>query len=368
MQTTPLFPIYLKYQAKVIDFHGWDLPVQFGGIIQEHLTVRNRVGLFDVSHMGEIMLKGPQAAEFLDYALTNQIATLRPGYIRYSPLCYDSAGIVDDLLVYCLDPTQFLLVVNASNTTKDLDWLENVSRSFEVTLENLSDQTAQLAIQGPHALRVLQQLTDAPLAGLKYYQFLPQVVLDGKFPVIISRTGYTGEDGFELYLKPDQAVSLWELIMHTGTAAGIQPIGLGARDTLRFEAGLPLYGNELSQDISPLEAGLDRFVKFSKSVFVGREALLKQQTNGIPRTLIGLEMIERGIPRSGCSVIKNNQPIGFVTSGSYAPTLAKNLAIALIQSEFNSPDSKLQIDIRGKLLTAKIIKLPFYSRPKGVLQ
>jgi aminomethyltransferase len=368
MQTTPLFPIYQKYQAKVIDFHGWDLPVQFSGIIQEHLAVRNKVGLFDVSHMGEIMVKGPQATEFLDYALTNQITTLRTGYIRYSPLCYDNAGTVDDLLVYCLGPAQFLLVVNASNIIKDLQWLESLSRSFEVTLENLSDQTAQLAIQGPLALTVLQQLTDAPLAALKYYQFLPQVILEGKYPVIISRTGYTGEDGFEIYLKPDQAVSLWELIMHTGTAAGIQPIGLGARDTLRFEAGLPLYGNELSQDISPLEAGLDRFVKFSKPLFVGREALLSQKLNGVPRTLIGLEMVERGIPRSGCSIIKNDRTIGLVTSGGYAPTFTKNLALALIRSEFNSPDSKLQIDIRGKLVTAKIVKLPFYSRPKGVLQ
>jgi aminomethyltransferase len=365
MPVTPLFPIYSRYQAKVIDFHGWDLPVQFSGIIQEHLAVRNQVGLFDVSHMGEILIEGPQAVEFLDNVLTNQIAALKPGSIRYSPLCFENGATIDDLLIYCFDPAKFLLVVNASNIDTDYRWLETFSPGFKVTLANVSMQTAQLAIQGPHALALLEQLTDSPIAELKYYQFFPQALLGGKIPVLISRTGYTGEDGFELYLQPDLALDAWELLMHSGTALGIKPIGLGARDTLRFEACLPLYGNELTQDITPLEAGLERFIKFDKPAFIGRDALLAQKKNGIPRVITGLEVIERGIARSGYQIIKDGKPIGYVTSGNYCPSLDKNMALGLIESRFNTPESELQINIRGKLIAAKIVKLPFYTRPKG---
>jgi aminomethyltransferase len=366
MQITPFFPIYQKYQAKVVDFHGWDLPVQFSGIIQEHLTVRKQVGLFDVSHMGEIMVEGPEAIEYLDYVLPNQISTIKPGGIRYSPLCYEHGGTVDDLLVYCYEPTKFLLVVNASNIDTDYNWLKDSSHAFQVTLHNISEETSQLAIQGPHALALLCQLTHAPISELKYYQFFPQIMLEGKIPVLISRTGYTGEDGFEIYLKPNQAIESWELLMNAGAMLGIKPIGLGARDTLRFEASLPLYGNELAKNISPLEAGLARFIKFDKLTFIGKSALLEQKLNGIARSLTGIEMIERGIPRSGYQIFKDGQPIGYVTSGSYCPSLKKNMALVLIASQFNIMDSELQIDIRGKLTTAKVVKLPFYSRPKGV--
>jgi aminomethyltransferase len=366
MQITPLFPIYQKYQAKVVDFHGWNLPVQFSGIIQEHHTVRNQVGLFDVSHMGEILVEGPQAVEFLDYVLVNQISTLKPGFIRYSPLCFEHGGTVDDLLVYCYNATKFLLVVNASNIMADYNWLIKFSHSFKVMLKNISAETAQLAIQGPHALALLNQLTDFPVSELKYYQFFPQIMLGGKIPVLISRTGYTGEDGFEIYLKPDQAIEAWELLMNSGIPLGIKPIGLGARDTLRFEASLPLYGNELSENITPMEAGLGRFIKFEKSFFIGRTPLLNQKLTGVPRSLTGIEMIERGIPRSGYQIFKDDHLIGYVTSGSYCPSLEKNLALVLITSQFNTTNLELQVDIRGKLTTAKVVKLPFYVRPKGV--
>jgi aminomethyltransferase len=365
MKSTPLFPIYQKYHAKVIDFHGWNLPVQFGGIIQEHLTVRKGVGLFDVSHMGEITVEGPDAPAFLDYVLTNEITTLKPGRIRYSPMVFEDGGTVDDLLVYCHEPTKFLLVVNASNVNTDFLWLENLSPAFNIKLSNISEETAQLAIQGPYSLQLLRQLTDSPIHQLRYYQFFCQILLKGGIPVLISRTGYTGEDGFEIYLSPEQAIKAWELLMDYGAPLGIQPIGLGARDTLRFEACLPLYGNELTKDISPLEAGLDRFIQFEKPNFVGKDALLQQKLNGVSRTITGIEMTQRGIPRSGCPIIKNGQTVGHVSSGGYCPSLSKNMALVLIANQFNSLGSEFQVDIRGKLIDAKLVNPPFYSRVKG---
>lgn len=368
MNSTPLYSIYQKYNAKIVDFHGWALPVQFSSIIQEHLAVRNRVGLFDVSHMGEILVQGPEAVPFLDYVLTNQISGLRPGHIRYSPLCFETGGTVDDLLVYALKPDEYLLVVNASNINKDLDFLNNYSSNYKVTLTDLSAETAQLAVQGPNALPVLSLLTNAPLAKMGYYQFLDNQDLAG-CSVLISRTGYTGEDGFEIYLRPDKAISLWELLLETGEPFGITPSGLGARDTLRLEAGLPLYGNELSESISPIEAGLKRFIKLEKTIFIGKGQLEKAIREGVGRSLIGLRMIERGIPRSGYRVLNNNyKEIGFVTSGSYCPTLNQNLAMALVETPYAQPNLSLSIDIRGKVLQAKTIKLPFYSRPKGANQ
>lgn len=367
MLTTPLFPIYQKYQAKIIDFHGWQLPVQFSGIVKEHLTVRKHVGLFDVSHMGELMVEGPDAVPFLNHALTNQVSTLEPNRIRYSLLCNESGGTLDDLLVYCYGPSRFLLVVNASNIASDLQWLENLATGFNISLKNISAQTAQLAIQGPNALPLLQQITDSPIHLLKYYQFMPQIILAGRFPVLLSRTGYTGEDGFEIYLQLQHAVDVWELLIKSGSVLGISPIGLGARDTLRFEASLPLYGNELTQSISPLEAGLGRFIQFDKAIFVGKEALYRQKLTGIPRSLIGIEMIDRGIPRSNCHVYFDNRMIGSVTSGNYCPFLAKNMALALVRSPYTQVNlPELQIDIRGKLLKAKVVSLPFYSRKSAI--
>lgn len=364
MNLTPLYPIYQKYHAKIIDFHGWALPVQFSSIIQEHQAVRNQVGLFDVSHMGEILIQGPDAVSFLDYALTNLISGLQPGNIRYSPLCSESGGTVDDLLVYCLQPDKFLLVVNASNITKDFNHLRKASSGYQVSITDLSPETAQIAIQGPYAGTVLKELAQTPLPELGYYQFCHQLTWAG-VTVLISRTGYTGEDGYEIYLRPDQAVQLWENLMEVGAAYGITPAGLGARDTLRFESGLPLYGNELSETISPVEAGLIRFIKLDKPNFIAKTQLQKEITEGPPRCIIGLRMVERGIPRSGYQVFKEEQCIGFVTSGTYCPTLGENYAMALIDAAYAQPDIDLAIDIRGKKTLAKTVKLPFYSRLKG---
>ncbi len=365
MDQTPLYPVYAKYNAKIIDFYGWALPVQFSSIIQEHQTVRTQVGLFDVSHMGEILVQGPEATAFLDYALTNLISGLRPGGIRYSPLCYENGGTVDDLLVYCLEPDQFLLVVNASNTTKNLDFLLNASAGYQVSIIDQSKEFAQLALQGPKALAVLSELTEYPLDNLGYYRFVKELDIAGS-KVLISRTGYTGEDGFEIYLPPDQAIRIWEILLEVGAPYGIAPIGLGARDPLRFEAGLPLYGNELSESISPVEAGLERFIKLDKPSFIGKEALQKQIENGAPRRLIGIQMIERGIPRAGYTIFNDDRAVGFVTSGSYCPTLNGNFAMALLETNAARPDLELVVDIRGKSCRAKTVKLPFYTRPKGV--
>ncbi|TCL76312.1 aminomethyltransferase [Hydrogenispora ethanolica] len=363
---TPLFPVYARHHAKVVDFHGWDLPVQFSGIIDEHRQVRQSVGLFDVSHMGEFKVSGADAAAFLDRMVTNRIATLQPGAIRYSPLCYEDGGTVDDLLIYRLTETDFLVVVNASNIEKDFDWLVAHRSRHRVSIENISTQTAQLAIQGPKAQLLMEQILHQPLDSLRYYHFIAEARL-AQFPVLISRTGYTGEDGFEIYLGAQNAVRAWEILMDEGASFGIKPIGLGARDTLRFEAGLPLYGQELSAEINPLEAGLSRFVKFEKPEFIGKDALAAIQASGGFRKLIGLSMVDRGIPRSGFRVFQEDLPVGWVTSGSYAPTLDQNLAIALVEHSSDLTDP-FQIEIRGKLLTARFLSLPFYSRSKGAAQ
>lgn len=376
MQTTPLYPIYQKYQANIVDFHGWALPIQFSSIIQEHLTVRKQVGLFDVSHMGEILIEGPESTKFLDFVLTNRISTLQPGSIRYSPLCFEHGGTIDDLLIYCFSENKYLLIVNASNIATDFNWLKQYSQEYHISVQNLSAATAQLAVQGPLAETLLTDLIGHSLTQLKYYQFIPQIKL-GNLDVLLSRTGYTGEDGFEIYLQPEHAIELWELLITAGATVGIKPIGLGARDTLRFEASLPLYGNELSENISPLEAGLERFIKFDKVNFIGKTSLLKQRMAGISRSLIGLEMTERAIPRSNCRIFQNDdalnndgavngEAIGYVTSGSYCPSLEKNMAMVLLNNNFAKINQEVKVEIRGKTAKAVTLFLPFYRRLKGV--
>jgi len=363
MQTTPLYSIYEKYGAKIVDFHGWALPVQFAGIIREHLAVREKAGIFDVSHMGEFLVAGPDAAAFLDYVLTNSIADLMPGSVRYSPMCLETGGTIDDLLVYRLSADRFWLVVNASNIQRDLAWIRQCGSVYQAEITDLSGRTAQIAVQGPKAAAIITKLAgDAP-ATLKYYQFLPEVKF-GRITALLSRTGYTGEDGFELYCSPGEAAPLWEELIGAGEEAGMEPVGLGARDTLRFEAALPLYGNELSEVISPLEAGLARFVKFEKENFIGKKALLAQ-TNRLPRRLVGLAMTDRGIPRSGFEVFKGETLTGSVTSGNFCPYLNNNLAMALIRSEDAGIGQSVAVGIRGKRIAARVVALPFYSRKKG---
>lgn len=360
---TPLYEKHVAHGARIVDFAGWWLPVQYAGILEEHRAVREQAGLFDVSHMGEIRIKGAGALSLLQQLLTNNMASLGNGGVRYSPMCYASGGTVDDVLVYRLSEDEYWLVVNAANKDKDLAWILDNAAGFNATVADESGQTAEVALQGPAAAAVLSAAGGNAATKLGYYEFLPHTTLAG-LPVLISRTGYTGEDGFEIYCRPDAASIVWDTLMEAGTAKGLQPAGLGCRDTLRFEAAMPLYGHELSADISPLEAGLSKFVSFDKGEFNGREALAAQKEKGLSRKLIGFEMLERGVARAGYAVLKEGVQVGQVTSGSVAPTLGKNLGLALVRSDIGAVGTEIAVAIREKPVRAKLIARPFYKRGK----
>jgi len=368
MEKTPLYEAHIKAGGKMVDFHGWLLPVQYGSIIGEHKSVRSRAGLFDVSHMGEIWVSGTDAEEYLQGMLTNDISKISDFQEIYSPMCYSNGGTVDDLIVYRMDQKNFLIIVNASNAQKDFEWLlEN--RKGEVSVENLSNQYAQLALQGPMAQEILQKLTAQDLNEIKFFHFKCGVDLAG-IEALVSRSGYTGEDGFEIYLKPDDAARLWDKLLNTGSSYGLEPAGLGARDTLRFESAMPLYGQELSEKITPLEAGLGRYVKLDKKTFTGRDVLVAQLERGLQRKLVGFELLDRGIPRNGCQVLVGGKKAGYVTSGGFAPSLKKNLGMALVETAeierlsdvCAAAGGGLQVVIRDKALNAGIVKLPFYNK------
>lgn len=370
LKRTPLFPCYGETEgARCIDFGGWELPVQFSGIQAEHDAVRQRAGLFDVSHMGEFMVAGPEAEAFLQRMTVNDVSKLAPGQAQYTLLCYPEGGVVDDLLIYRLGEERFMLVVNASNIGKDFQWLEShLPAAGEglvpaVELTDCSEATALLALQGPAAARILGRVTDAPVGELGPFRFLEEAHVCG-VQALVSRTGYTGEDGFELYLRAEDAAAVWRGLLAAGKEDGLVPVGLGARDTLRFEARLPLYGQELSRDITPLEAGLGIFVKLDKGEFIGREALLKQKEAGLPRKLVGIEMLDRGIPRSHYPVYAGpeGELIGEVTTGTQSPTLKRNVGLALLKREYSAPETEVWVEIRGKRLKAKVVKTPFYRR------
>ncbi|MDR3561643.1 MAG: glycine cleavage system aminomethyltransferase GcvT [Negativicutes bacterium] len=358
---TPLYATHLKYGGKIVEFGGWLLPVQYGGILEEHRAVREKAGLFDVSHMGEVAVKGPGALAYLQHLVTNDVSKIVDGQVQYTPMCYPDGGTVDDLLIYRHAADDYLLVINAANIDKDWKWMEDNRGGYEVQLTNLSDETAELALQGPLAESILQQLTDQPLADIKYYWFVDGITVAGR-QVLVSRTGYTGEDGFEIYCRPADAAYLWDTIMATGQPLGLIPTGLGCRDTLRFEASLPLYGHELSGSISPLEAGISRFVKTEKSDFNGRAALVEQQANGTKRKICGFVVTGRGIARGDYPVMYEGRQIGIVTTGSYAPTLDKNIGNALVESQFAKVGQQFDIEIRGKNVPAEVIARPFYKR------
>lgn len=361
LKRTPLFPIYKDYDARVIDFGGWELPVQFAGIQKEHAAVREQAGLFDVSHMGEVIITGNDAASYLQKLTTNDVTKLQIGQCQYSLMCYEDGGVVDDLLVYRTDESAYMLVINASNIDKDFEWMKQHLEG-DVQLDNVSDSTALLALQGPQAEQILSKLTAAPLSELKAFRFLGQVEVDG-IKALVSRTGYTGEDGFELYIAAEDAIAMWKKLLETGEPEGLVPVGLGARDTLRFEARLPLYGQEMSRSISPLEAGLSFFVKLDKGDFIGRDALAAQKQNGIPRKLVGIEMIGRGIPRCHYPVYSvEGQPIGEVTTGTQSPTLKKNVGLVLIDTSYSAIGTELDVEIRGSMIRAKVVATPFYKR------
>ncbi|SIS53698.1 glycine cleavage system aminomethyltransferase GcvT [Salimicrobium salexigens] len=361
---TPLYEEFVRLGAKTINFGGWQMPVQFTGIKKEHAAVREAAGLFDVSHMGEISVKGEKATAFLNSVLTNDVEKLSEGRAQYTMMCYENGGTVDDLIVYYLNKNEYLLVVNAANKDKDLEWLL-AHQTGGVEIDDVSAFYAQLAIQGPKAEEILQSLTDTQLQDIKFFRFHAGTSFDGvDGKALVSRTGYTGEDGFEIYLPASSAVDLWKACLEAGEEYGIQPVGLGARDTLRFEAGLPLYSQELSENITPVEAGLGFAVKIDKEAnYPGKAVLKKQKQSGVGRKLAGIEMLDKGIPRTGYEVYdEDGENIGFVTSGTQSPTLGKNLGLAIVKKEYTDLDQIVYVEVRKKMLKAKIINTPFYKR------
>ena len=359
MQKTNFHSIHLGYNAKMAEFAGFDMPIEYTGIRDEHLTVRNGVGVFDVSHMGEIWVKGPSALDFLQLVTTNDVSALEPGQAQYSCFPNGKGGIVDDLLVYYFSPEKYLLVVNAANVEKDWNWLVSQNQ-FGALLENVSDRISQLAVQGPKALETLQKLTSVNLSSIKYYTFTVGEMAGVK-DVIISATGYTGAGGFELYFDNSVAESMWKAIFAAGKDLGIKPIGLAARDTLRLEMGFCLYGNDIDDTTSPIEAGLGWITKFNDhKLFIDKELLLEQKKLGTARRLCGFEMIDRGIPRHDYLIVDaSGNRIGRVTSGTQSPVLEKGIGMGYVPTELAKPDSEIFLEVRGKLLKAKVVKMPF---------
>ncbi|MBE3520084.1 MAG: glycine cleavage system aminomethyltransferase GcvT [Firmicutes bacterium] len=363
LKKTPLYPVHVKYGGRIIDFEGWALPVQFSSIKEEHHACRNACALWDVSDMGEIMVEGPGALALLQMLLVNDIAKGYPGRVIYSPMCYPHGGVVDDMMVICLENSRYLLVVNAGNIEKDFQWISGLAKYFwRVDVKNLSSDIAEVALQGPNSEKVLQKVCSYPLREMKYYHGRENVDVGG-LKCLVTRTGYTGEDGFEIYTKAEDGVELFEILMEAGADEGLVPAGLGSRDTLRFEASMPLYGQELDENHTPLEAGLSRFVCFDKE-FVGKEALMQEREQGLRVKLVGLEMVEKGVPRTGYKVFDETgeKELGYVTTGSYAPTLDKYLAMAFVPVQWSQIGTKLTVDIRGKKVPAVVVKMPFYRR------
>jgi aminomethyltransferase len=352
--------------GRMVDFGGWDMPVQYpAGTVEEHLRTRNHAGLFDVSHMGEIDVRGPEAIALVNYLTSNDASKLIDGQAQYSALTTPEGTVVDDLLVYCFASDHLLLVVNAGTTTKDWEWITSHKRNESAAVKNFSSDYCQLALQGPDALGILQRLTDLPLAEIKYYHFTEGHV-DG-VTSIVSRTGYTGEDGFEVYAAADKAEQIWNKILDAGnfgSDTGVLPCGLAARNTLRLEAGMALYGHEIDETTTLLEANLGWICKMNKGEFIGRETLAKQKQEGVRRRLVGFEVTERGIARDGQDVLVNGDRAGKVTSGSPAPYLKKNIGMAYVPTEFANEGQQIQIDVRGRLVNAQTVKTPFYKRDK----
>jgi aminomethyltransferase len=367
LKRTPLNAAHRELGGRMIDFGGWDMPVQYpAGVIEEHMRTRTRSGLFDVSHMGEIWVDGPDAISFVNRLTTNDVTKLVDGQAHYSALTNQQGGVVDDLLVYRFGPEKLLLVVNAGTTDKDWEWISSHKLpDDDLTLRNASSEYCQIAVQGPDGPTIVQKLTDTDLDDIKYYHFTTGHVDD--VDAIISRTGYTGEDGFEVYAAADKAEQLWNKILAVGsygTPEGILPCGLAARNTLRLESAMSLYGHELSDEITPLEANLGWITKIDKGDFTGRAALAAMKDRGLSRKLAGFEMAEPGIARDGFDVYVDEQKVGYVTSGGPAPFLKKNIGLAFLPPQFAIVGQEIKIDVRGKLLKAQVVPTPFYKRPR----
>jgi aminomethyltransferase len=369
VRKTALNSVHRAMGAKMVEFNGWDMPVEYpsaGGIIAEHNAVRTGVGIFDVSHMGDIRLAGPEALAAVQHITMNDAVRLATGQAQYSALLYPQGTFVDDVIVHRLGEKEYLLVINAGTREKDFSWVRENTRQFNCKVENLSDDFTQIAIQGPKGVNLLQKLTDAELSSVKFY-WVTRGTVCGLKNTLMARTGYTGEDGFEIYVPVDETTSarVWNQVLEAGKEFGGLPCGLGARNTLRLEAKLPLNGHEISDTINVWEAGLDRFCKMEKPEFIGREALEKARAKGLQRILVGLEMVERGIARDGYKVWdESGNEIGYVTSGSYAPFLKKNIALAYVPLEYAALGSVVKVEIRGQGVRAQVVPTPFYKKPK----
>jgi len=361
LKRTALHAVHKAAGARLVEFGGWEMPVEYAGITQEHLAVRTRAGLFDVSHMGEIEVRGREALALLQYVTSNDVSRLKDFQAQYTALMYPQGSAVDDCLVHRFSEHHYLLCVNAANTDKDFDWILRHNK-FDATVRNVSAEYSQLALQGPRSAEILARVTRADLAALRYYWFRPANCcgVEG----VLARTGYTGEDGFEFYFPPAESERVWNELLEAGKAEGVMPVGLGARNTLRLEAAYPLYGHELDEQITLLEANLGWICKLEKGDFLGRDVLLKQHQEGTRKKLIGFEMTERGIGRDGYNVVMDGKVVGKVTSGSPAPFLGKNIGMAYVPAECAQPGRDIQIEIRGKLVGARQVPLPFYKRPK----
>ncbi|AMP20067.1 glycine cleavage system protein T [endosymbiont 'TC1' of Trimyema compressum] len=361
LKKTPLNQKHYDLGAKMVDFGGWDMPVQYSGILDEHEAVRTKSGLFDVSHMGEFWITGKDASKFINYLLSSSVTNVKDGFIKYGVLMLPTGKAVDDLLAYKFNDEKYLLVPNASNTPKDYQWILDHKDGFDVVFEDKSDVTGEVAIQGPLAEKILQKITDINLKDIPFYSF--KVGKVAGVEAIVSRTGYTGEDGFEIYVESNDGKDInivWDKILEV-SGEDIKPAGLGCRDTLRFEMKLPLYGHELSDEISPLETGIGRFVDLDKDDFIGKDALDKEKAEGRKRKVVGLEMVGRGIARDDYPVKKDGNVVGYITSGSYSPSLKKNLGLALVSMDV-AVDDKIAVEIRGKDVEAVVVKTPFYKK------
>ncbi len=360
MKRTRFYSSHKKLNSRMIEFFGWEMPVEFSGIIEEHLAVRTAAGLFDVSHMGEILIRGKDALALVQFLTPNDASRLSPFQIQYSALTTAQGTFVDDLLVYCLGPEEYLLVVNAANTDKDYAWIVAHRAGFDADVENASDRYSQLALQGPRAEEILQPLTDVRLPDLK--RFWSRIGKVAGVEALVSRTGYTGEDGFEIYTTAPEPAVLWDEILRQGNPHGLLPVGLGARDTLRLEANLMLYGNDIDETTTVLEADLKWIVKFKKGDFLGREALETQLSEGITRKIVGFELLEKGIPRPHYPVFVMGQKEGDVTSGTYSPYLRKSIGLVYLPTEHAEIGAAVEVGIRDKRVAGVVVSTPFYRR------
>ena len=370
LKRTAIFEEHRKLSGRLIDFGGWELPVQYSGVMDEHLACRKDAGLFDVSHMGELEVRGESAEGFLNYLVTNDVSKISIGQAQYTVMCHENGGIVDDLIIYKRALNRYLLVVNASNTDKDFKHIERVEKKFlegrsdgQLEVENLSSHFSQIALQGPKSEAILQRVTSCNLSEIKNYWFV-EGQLQGGVSAMIARTGYTGEDGFEIYVPWDSGSDVWQMLLEQGQPLGLKPCGLGARDTLRLEMKYPLYGNELTDETHPLEAGLSWVVKLNKGDFFGKSALLQKKEAGLNRQLVGLKLLERGIPRHGYEVYSGDgsEKIGFITSGTQSPCLKESIAVAYIHPSHSRVGTRIRVEIRGTQVLGEVVATPFFKK------